>query len=206
MQYTWGGKPVAGSLTAPKKKKQSTPAYNVTYGWGGKKLKVQTPFITYRPGQTASSSPSAATPQPPVPIDPEVEAERIAASRGLGVAQLNYGYGQGALAQDTGYNATGRRDYSNPYSRASLLEESYKRSKRDTTGSYAGQGQLYSGALRVAQGENARNYSIGSDQLQRGAAGGYQGLRTDLLNTASSYGTALPADKWNEILRAMGVS
>lgn len=140
----------------------------------------------------------------PIPIDPSAENARINADRAIQTGLGNRTYQQGQLSQNYGYNAQGQRDYSNPYSRAALLQESYGRSKTGTTNSYAGQGQLYSGAYGRMQGENDRNYSIGSDQLQRSASQAYGGLDQSFLDSLSGYGTAIGADKWAELMKALG--
>lgn len=140
-----------------------------------------------------------------IPLDPAAEAQKIAAGRNLAVGNIGATLNQEYLGYDTGYSPTGARDYSNPYSRAALLQESYNRSRRGTTNSYAAAGQLYSGAYGRMQDENARNYLIGSNQLQTAAQRGYTGIGLGKLTNAANYGTSLSTADFNALIAALGL-
>lgn len=102
-------------------------------------------------------------------------------------AQGNYDYGVLSGSQQFGYDANGNLITSgagyNPFNQAAQLQRSYDNAKRGTTNSYAASGQLYSGALQNAQGENTYQYNKSSDALQRGASDYYHGLQSNLDST-----------------------
>lgn len=108
---------------------------------------------------------------------------------GLGNAQYTYLTGDpatgttGRLGQEYGFDATGNIDPNNPYSRAALLQESYKRARTGNTNSYAASGHLYSGALQNAQDESTRQYNIGFDRLQKDYGDARMGALNNLLGT-----------------------
>lgn len=137
---------------------------------------------------------------PTPPIDPAYEAYKVTAGRNTALADADALYQGSRIENDYGLGS----DTSNPYSRAKLLEENYKRSQRGTTNSYASQGQLNSGAYERMQGENTRNYSMGYDQLARGYGDAkYQNTRNQL-GTYASNATGVDQAKFDALLRALG--
>lgn len=184
------------SIVKPKKKPVAKTVGKPMYGAGATRL-AKTPLPSPKPALKPQVNPAL--------IDPAYVAQQLSNRRNLAVSQAQGLYQQGQFGQDYGYNAQGARDYSNPYSRAALLEETFKRNQGSTLGSYANQGQLYSGALGVAQNENARNYSIGSDQLQRAASGAYGNLALGQAQAYANYGTQADSGALDAILRRLGV-
>lgn len=133
------------------------------------------------PGSTSPGG--VAAPVAAQPIDPTYEAAKNAAGYNIGLSNSEANYQQGQTAYNTGYNADGSLNTSDPYSQAQLLQDSYHRSQLGTTNSLASQGQLYSGALANAQGTNDRNYAQSSDALKRSAADTYHTIGTNQLTS-----------------------
>lgn len=111
----------------------------------------------------------------------------------------------GTYAQRQGFEynpATGQFggfDPTNPFSQAALLlkskndataasELSYQRGLTGNTNSYASSGQLYSGALQNAQGEQNRLVTQRRSNIQFGYDRGYDTLRSGLLDYVTNYG------------------
>lgn len=67
-------------------------------------------------------------------------------------------------------------DVTNPFSKAALLKQSYGRSQRSTTNSYAGMGQFGSGAYENAQKQNTFNNEQGRDSIIKNFSQGIQGI------------------------------
>jgi hypothetical protein len=135
------------------------------------------------------------------PLDWQEQAYGISANRNLALGNLDAAYQRGTLEQEYGYGQSGA---ANPYSRAALLEESYKRNKLGTTNSMAGAGQLYSGAYGRAQGENQRQYSIASDQNRRQYDQQVYGLNYGQAQNAANYGMGVDDEAFAALLRALG--
>lgn len=136
------------------------------------------------------------------PIDPQYEAYKLSSGRNLAIGNADATYQRGQLEQSYGYGASGA---ANPYSRAALLEESFKRSKLGTTNSYASSGQLYSGAYGRMQGENERQYSIGADQNRREYDQAVYGVNRGQAQNAANYGVGMDDEKFKALLRSLGV-
>lgn len=131
-----------------------------------------------RPATTAPAAkpppPAAPPPAPlanPTPIDPYYDAAVAAAQRDYAVSQQQSQYQMGQLGSvyGLGVNAQGGvyDDPSNPYSRAAAMQEAWSNQQRGNTTSMAARGQLYSGALQLAQDDSSRKYSAGRDALIR---------------------------------------
>lgn len=142
-----------------------------------------------------------AVPIPAQPLDPAVASAQVAANRNVAVGDLYGTWQQGNLDQDYGFGAGGA---ANPYSRAALLQESFRRSQRGTTNSYASQGQLYSGAYNRMQNENQRNYDIGYDQRRRDYDRQSGDIGFGRLENYANAGTGVDETKFNALLRALG--
>lgn len=137
------------------------------------------------------------------PLDWQQQAYGLSAGRNLALSNADAAYQTGYLDQEYGYGASGA---ANPYSRAALLEESFKRSKLGTTNNMASAGQLYSGAYGRAQNENSRNYSIASDQNRRAYDRAQYGVRYGQAQNAANYGIGLDDEAFKAILRAAGLA
>lgn len=176
---SWGGLGSVGG-TAPPIGSSQQPVYNT--GTGG----------------AWSSTP------PPVggrPLDWQEEAYKLSANRQMALGNLDATYQRGVTDQEYGYGATGA---ANPYSRAALLEESFKRAKRGTTTSMASAGQLYSGAYGRAQGENDHQYSIASDRNRRDYDQSVYGINRGQAQNAAAYGLGVDDEAFAALLRALG--
>lgn len=134
------------------------------------------------PGSTAPGG--VAGPQVTAqPIDPAYEAYKQGAGFDITTGNNEAAWQTGQTAFNTGYNADGSTNASNPYSQAQLFQDSYHTSQLGTTNGMAAQGQLYSGANLNAQATNDRNYSIGSNALKTQTAATYHGIgNTQLVN------------------------
>lgn len=157
--------------------------------------------MTYRPRGTKGvrrgrSAPPGGPTTPP--LDPTFEADLATANRNRAVAGAEATYQTGQINQEYGIT-----DHSNPYSRAALLEEQYKRSKAGTVNSYASAGQLNSGAYQRMQGENDRNYSIGSDQLARQYQNSIHNVQYGQAQTIANSGSGVDDAAFQALLRAI---
>lgn len=141
----------------------------------------------------------------PPPPDPQYEAWKAQQGLSLGLSNADATYQRGNLGYETGYGASGARDYTNPYSQAALYEESYKRSKLGTTNSYASQGQLNSGAYGRMQGENARNLSINQNTLAHSAANAYHGIDVNQAQNSINYGSGNVSEGLAALLKQLGI-
>lgn len=145
---------------------------------------------------------AAAANAPPVqPLDPNVVNAQVTSTRNIQVGDAQATFQQGNLDQDYGFGAGGA---ANPYSRAALLQENFKRSQLGTTNSYASQGQLYSGAYGRMQGENQRNYSIGYDQLHREYDQRTGDIAFGRLQNYADAGTNVSQSQWAGLYASLG--
>jgi hypothetical protein len=172
---------------------------------------------TYNAGQTtgAYNSPGYANAyqqqgslgqNPPVqPRMPDWQEQMAtsAANRNVGLANAQATYDTNAINRDFGYTANGQIDPNNPYSRAALLEQSYKQGQVQTTGGYAASGGLYKGALQSAQNELTRQHSIGVNQLQNQYADAQHGVKSNQLNTYANAGAAYSDADFQALLRKL---
>jgi len=69
---------------------------------------------------------------------------------------------QGAAEQLYGF-----KDTSNPFNRATMLQQAYQRNRNNTLNTYAGRGQLYAGSTSNALAYDSSNYNQGYDALRR---------------------------------------
>ena len=119
--------------------------------------------------------------------DPSYLAAQDQGRRQVGHAGATATFQRGQLAADYGFALAGNLDASNPFSRAALLQDSYRRAQRGTRNSFASAGQLYSGAQQRGQGETTRQFDIGFDQLVKG----YQGAQGQVtLSELAAYANA----------------
>lgn len=99
------------------------------------------------------------------PVSQPFNARYDTSMAGLGrdrdLATSNLDYNQQRVTQDYGFD-----DPSNPFSRAALLERTYQQQRSGTLNSYAGAGQLYSGALTRARDADRFNYEQGRGALR----------------------------------------
>lgn len=137
------------------------------------------------------------------PLDWQEQAYQLGAGRNLQLSQGESAYQRGQAEQHFGYGASGA---ANPYSQAALLEESFRRSKLGTTNSFAGQGQLHSGAYQRMQGENARNYSIDSDRNRRAYDQTVHGINYGQAQAAANYGMGMDDAAFEALRRALGLA
>lgn len=161
-------------------------------------------------GQTYSPSPAPTTPKagissasPTLPPDPAFAAAQVSNNRNLQIANADYAYGVGQLRQQYGLE-----DFSNPFSQAALLRESYLRQQRGTMNQFAASGQGYhgstSGAYQRAQSENTRNYAIADDAMRREYADRMRGMIRGMLGANADYGTNITQADWERLFRQFG--
>lgn len=193
----WGG---YATYNVPEQTKKAS-------GWGGAASytvpanppKSPTVYPTGPGGAWSTTPPQDVGGRPP---DWQEQAYLASAGRNLQLAQGEATYQKGQAEQYYGYGASGA---ANPYSQAALLEESFKRSKLGTTNSYAGQGQLHSGAYNRMQNENQRNYSIQSDANRRAYDDAVHQANYGQAQTAANYGAGVDQASFEALLRAMGI-
>lgn len=110
----------------------------------------------------------------------------------------------GRLGAEYGFDANGNIDPNNPYSRAALLQQSYKNQQTGNTNSYAAAGHYYSGALQNAQDETTRRYNIGYDQLQRGYGDASMGALQGLLGAYTGAAGGVDQGAFAALLNKLG--
>jgi hypothetical protein len=139
----------------------------------------------------------------PQPFDPALEQQKQQAKWNVGLSDSEAGYQRGLTSYDTGYDASGARNFANPYSQAQLMEDEFRRSKMGTMNSYAAMGQYNSGARVRAEGRDDRLYAQSSDALQRGAAQTYHGLGAQQLQTYGQNSVGVSAEAMAALRRAI---
>lgn len=164
-------------------------------------------YSAINPTWTPPADANAALPQPiqPVTFNPELDPSYTGAEGIYGYtdkdptgadvyhpgtlvkhAQNQADYQGHQIGQSYGYDAQGNVITSgadlNPYAQAAILKRNYDNSVRGTTNSYASQGQLYSGALKNAQGSNDFSYGQSSDASKRAAQGAYNSAASGVTN------------------------
>ena len=100
---------------------------------------------------------------------------------------------RGRIGYDTGFDANGNPDLSNPYNQAMMLQRAHDQAARGVTNSFAAQGQLYSRARQRNADENDFQYERSRNQLQTGAQRAYQ----DLSLQEQGAGNALAENQFN---------
>lgn len=154
MAYRWVGN-----------KKWSTPQpWAQTQSWA-----QQPPVVQPQPVPAQLPANSNEAPEDPGGFMPwSADLDRI-----LNTARTNYDNTLAALAarepliqREYGYDAEGRIDPNNPFSKAQLLQRTYQQTQKGTGNQYAARGQLYSGALQRAKNENQFNYQAQDAQLR----------------------------------------
>ena len=146
----------------------------------------QNAWTNANPGQQLpGSSPPQPTPAPQAPpaplggLQPDSLYEQALSNinAGLNTSQLldthdlNAAGLQAGVAFDTneqGQASNFRVDYSDPFSRASLLKRAFEQNTRGNTNSMASRGQLYSGALQRAQNTATTGFQQGQHELLSG--------------------------------------
>jgi hypothetical protein len=176
-----GGKPatnaqIAAALT-PK------PVGNVATNTG--------PFANIQGGVTPQN-----TLKPTVqPWDTQYESDVSSINSARDQSLLQIAAQRSQLGSDYGYqqDQTGAVtvDPSNPFSRAALLERTYRQSQAGSTNSLAARGQLYSGALQNALGEGQYQHDVGSDALQRSFQSAAQALEAQRLQALTGATTGI---------------
>lgn len=146
--------------------------------------------ISGRPDGSMGSGSGSGTPPVGTVLggDPGLMASQDAALRQQQLAAANALYQQQGLQSTFGFDAQGGVDPDNPYGKAALALENYRRGARATQNSYAGRGLLYSSANTEAQSDVARNYSIGADQLLKQYGAAQQGVLSDYLGAVTDGG------------------
>jgi hypothetical protein len=160
-------------------------------------------------GLPAAGTPGYSTPTPaPPPVgapppDWQQIAAESAATRGVQYADAQATYDRGRISRDFGYGANGQIDPSNPYSKAALLQKNFQEHTLGNTTSYAGQGQLYSGALQNAQNATTSGYLADSNSLHNQYSDALNQTSLNQLGAYSNAGSAVSQDKITAILRAL---
>lgn len=138
------------------------------------------------------------------PPDPQLIAAQAATQRGVGLADAQATYDTGRINRDFGYNAQGAVDPSNPYSRAALLDRSFKQGNTGDTNSYAAQGQLYSGARQNQANARTFGYLSDSNSLKNQYTDALGQTTLNQANAYSNAGSALTPEILASIKRALG--
>jgi hypothetical protein len=112
----------------------------------------------------------------PLPVDPIHTGQVGAINQNYDSTMAGIGYQQTMLGQESGFDAQGNLDPTNPYSVAANLQRRYQQGQRGTTNSMAAAGQLYSGAHGRNLAEGTYQYNRSYDSARRDAQRGYLSL------------------------------
>lgn len=132
------------------------------------------------------------------PIDYEAENRKAVGRQQIALGQASDAYERSQLANEYGFG-----DTSNPYSRAALLESTYKRNQGSNVTSYAAKGQLYSGALETAQKGATSTYNQGYDALRRNYQKQLFQISQRALNRYAQNQTLMDDATYNSIQRGL---
>lgn len=146
-------------------------------------------------GGGSAPAPDPYTAPPP---DPELLQRQIAGQQSLQIGDAWDTYQKGVLS-----NTYGIGDTSNPYSRAKLLEDSYRKRQGSTLNNYASQGQLYSGALNKQMDEDQFQHNIDNNNMQRSYYDSLANIEKGRIDRYASTGQALDQAQLNSILQAL---
>lgn len=176
----------------------SRPQHTSTVRPQGSGLPAGTPasgLPANTPTQVGFSSPQPTAPPP----DPEAAEYQARAQRTGAISGVLAQYDIGRTNQEYGFG-----DSSNPYSRANLLMENFKRGQAGTNVGYAAQGGLYSGAYQTAQQEQQHQYDIGYDRLRRDYQDQIGNIQRGQLQQYGEYGSGLSLEQYNALIRGFG--
>lgn len=126
-----------------------------------------------------------------LPPDPIYQSDVGLAGYGYQNNLAGINYDRTDLAQTTGFNAEGGLDPTNPFSIAANITRRYQQQQAGTTNSMAAAGQLYSGALNRARGEDYYQYQRSYDSARRSASRGFQDLKEREGSAYFNYATGL---------------
>lgn len=157
------------------------------------------------PGSGAPGAPPAGPAQigPPPPDYAQIAYE-TEQRRGVQYADAQATYDRGRINRDYGFTSSGAVDPNNPYSRAALMERSFKEGQRGDTNSYASQGQLYSGALQNQRNSRAFGYLSDRNSLRNEYSDALNQTGLNQLGAYTSAGSAVSQSQIDALLRALG--
>ena len=98
-----------------------------------------------------------------IPLDSTYIREEGAANRQQENEKTNTHWARQQMEAEYGFENPG----TNPFSRAALLQRSYKNAQRISSGSYGVRGQLHSGAYQRRIGSDDFNFAAAQDSLER---------------------------------------
>lgn len=198
-----------GGTTAP-----ASAAKSPTTGLGGAKAVTPTYGQAFKNFQTGyqnkpaakpdapAAAPPAAAPVAPYTGTPWSSAEELSnagADAKYNAALLNLGYKRQAYQQEYGLDP-GYNDYkANPYSRAALLEQTYRRANRASGNSLAAMGQLYSGASQNAETYNRENNAQERNALESTYRKALQGVNEEEAGALATREEEKAAARWKAI-------
>lgn len=154
-----------------------------------------------QPSTSAAGGGPATTPTPysPAPWDSAEQLSDAGADAKYNNALLNAGYKKTAYETEYGLDP-GFNDYTaNPYSRAALLEQSYKRADRSSGNSLAAAGQLYSGASQNAESYNREHDAQERNSLEATYRKALQGVGEEEAGALNTREEERAAAKWKAV-------
>jgi hypothetical protein len=159
--------------------------------------------FTPSPANTPQAAP--ARPAMPAPTYDSTYWNDMASNQaGYDTFLAGIGLSAGRLGFDSGFDAQGQVDLSNPYSQAMLLQRHKEQATTGINNSMASAGQQYSGARLNAQDENSYQYERNRSNLQTQTQRGYQDLdlerrsATDSYNSGKYGAAAGQAERWRD--------
>jgi len=191
-----------GGTSAPKSAAGGIGVYNNRVAPNPGRVGGNRPVAKPKSGAGAAGAPAA--PYTGAPWDSQYELSSAGATSKYNNANIGLDYKEQAYKQDYGLDA-GFNDYkTNPYSRASLLEQSYQRANRGSTNSYAAAGQLYAGSTQNALGYNRDAVGQERDQLQKSYSAALQGVSAERLAASDRKNEEINNAGWSRLERAEG--
>jgi hypothetical protein len=158
-------------------------------------------YVPRTPPRPQAAPAPAATPSPyaAAPWDSAEQFSNANADAKYNNALLNAGYKKTAYETEYGLDP-GFNDYkANPYSRAALLEQSYKRADRSSGNSLAASGQLYSGASQNAESYNREHDLQERNALESTYRKALQGVNEEEAGALNEREEAKAAAKWKAV-------
>lgn len=201
-KYDWGdGKgPVHNIPLSQHQSDQQAGSYSGN-GWNPQWLLDNAPAgtgIQLGNGATGLATGPPATGTTAQPYDPSTDEAAITGGRNVALGNADAAWQTGNIAFDSGYNADGTVNTSNPYSRAALYQLAHDNTARANSNS----GPIFSGAANNAVSLNDQALARNDAANRLAASRAVHGVQTGQLTTAANAGTAVSGTDFNALLKA----
>jgi hypothetical protein len=137
----------------------------------------------------------------PAPVDTNYQAQLAQNQRDLELGLAAIQQGRNQLSYDTGFNAQGQLDPTNPFSKALQLERSFKQGQRATASTLGDRGQGYSSYFQNKIDKGAYNHSRDYDALRSGVMAGFNDLTQREQQARNGFGQGNVDAEWARLDR-----